>query len=148
MEKNSVVLPCESGYTLRTEGGNLVVEKKNKRETFPISRIQSFTITKPSIFGGTVVFTTAQAATGGVGLGFGMAAAVGAEKTFVFKKNDYEAAQALERYIAGYEESKSETASGNVVSVVDEIRGLKQLLDEGILTEEEFSAKKKQLLGI
>ena len=148
MEKNSVVLPCESGYTLRTEGGNLVVEKKNKRETFPISRIQSFTITKPNIFGGTVVFTTAQAATGGVGLGFGMAAAVGAEKTFVFKKNDYEAAQALERYIAGYEESKSETASGNVVSVVDEIRGLKQLLDEGILTEEEFSAKKKQLLGI
>nr|DAU00696.1 MAG TPA: Short C-terminal domain [Caudoviricetes sp.] len=32
--------------------------------------------------------------------------------------------------------------------VVDEIRGLKQLLDEGILTEEKFTAKKKQLLGI
>ena len=38
--------------------------------------------------------------------------------------------------------------AGSVVSVVDEIRGLKQLLDEGILTEEEFAAKKKQLLGI
>ena len=43
---------------------------------------------------------------------------------------------------------KKEEAAGSVVSVVDEIRGLKQLLDEGILTEEEFAAKKKLLLGI
>lgn len=45
-------------------------------------------------------------------------------------------------------ESKVEIPNIKVVSVVDEIRGLKQLLDEGILTEEEFAAKKKQLLGI
>jgi predicted Zn-dependent peptidase len=38
--------------------------------------------------------------------------------------------------------------TGTVVSVVDEIRGLKQLLDDGILTEEEFTKKKKQLLGV
>ena len=44
--------------------------------------------------------------------------------------------------------AKKEKPAGSVVSVVDEIRGLKQLLDEGILTEEEFAAKKKQLLGI
>lgn len=31
---------------------------------------------------------------------------------------------------------------------VDEMRKYKQLLDEGIITEEEFKAKKKQLLGI
>ena len=45
-------------------------------------------------------------------------------------------------------ESKIEIPNIKVVSVVDEIRGLKQLLDEGILTEEEVAAKKKQLLGI
>ena len=45
-------------------------------------------------------------------------------------------------------ESKVEIPNIKVVSVVDEIRGLKQLLDEGILTEEEFAAKKKQLLEI
>ena len=33
-------------------------------------------------------------------------------------------------------------------SVPDEIRKYKELMDEGILTEEEFTAKKKQLLGI
>ena len=85
MEKSSVILPCESGYTLRAEGSNLIVEKKKSKETYPISKIQSFKITKPSLFGGTVVFTTAQASTGGIGLGFGVSAAVGAEKTFIFK---------------------------------------------------------------
>ncbi len=32
-------------------------------------------------------------------------------------------------------------------SAADEIRKLKQLLDEGVITQEEFDAKKKQLLG-
>ena len=45
------------------------------------------------------------------------------------------------------EQSRKEIAK-QTVSVVDEIRGLKQLLDEGILTEEEFVFKKRQLLGM
>ena len=35
-----------------------------------------------------------------------------------------------------------------VVSVAEEIRRLAQLRDDGILTEEEFQAKKQQLLGL
>ena len=35
-----------------------------------------------------------------------------------------------------------------VVSVADEIRKFKELLDEGIITQEEFDAKKKQLLNL
>lgn len=34
------------------------------------------------------------------------------------------------------------------VSAVDEIRKLKELLDDGIISQDEFEAKKKQLLGI
>jgi hypothetical protein len=34
------------------------------------------------------------------------------------------------------------------LSVADELRKLKELVGEGILTEDEFNAKKKQLLGI
>lgn len=34
------------------------------------------------------------------------------------------------------------------ISAADEIRKYKSLLDDGIITEEEFSAKKKQLLGL
>ncbi len=34
------------------------------------------------------------------------------------------------------------------LSTADEIRNLKLLLDEGLLTSEEFTQKKKQLLGL
>ena len=53
-------------------------------------------------------------------------------------------------YISNYSEDAKSATSGEkkVVSVVEEIRGLKELLDDGILTQEEFDAKKKQLLGI
>ena len=36
----------------------------------------------------------------------------------------------------------------NVNDPIEEIRKYKSLLDDGIITQEEFDAKKKQLLGI
>lgn len=42
----------------------------------------------------------------------------------------------------------SESEDEKILSTPDEIRKYKELLDEGILTEEEFAAKKRQLLGI
>lgn len=39
-------------------------------------------------------------------------------------------------------------SSSTAASVADELREYKKLLDEGIITQEEFDAKKKQLLGI
>lgn len=42
---------------------------------------------------------------------------------------------------------KTETTSQNV-SAADEIKKFKQLLDDGIITQEDFDAKKKQLLGL
>ena len=50
------------------------------------------------------------------------------------------------------EEMKSEQTSSNTnvgpVSSADEIKKFKELLDAGIITQEEFDAKKKQLLGL
>jgi len=40
------------------------------------------------------------------------------------------------------------TTSAQELSTADEIRKFKSLLDEGIITEEEFLAKKRQLLGL
>lgn len=42
----------------------------------------------------------------------------------------------------------SNTNSYNVVSSADEIKKFKELLDAGAITQEEFDAKKKQLLGV
>lgn len=53
-----------------------------------------------------------------------------------------------------YQAKVSEAASNNDSTIVQEatvaeqIRQLKDLVDEGILTQEEFDAKKKQLLGL
>ena len=51
------------------------------------------------------------------------------------------------------EEAKNSTAQQNVpaapaASAMDELKKLKELLDMGIVTQEEFDAKKKQLLGL
>lgn len=40
------------------------------------------------------------------------------------------------------------TASTQTTSNVDELKKYKELLDQGIITQEEFNAKKKQLLGL
>jgi len=145
---NEIVLSCMMGYTLKAIGGNLIAEKKKTQEVFPISKIQSFTLKEPTkMTNGTITFRTAQAPTAGIRLGFG-AIALDAEKTFVFDSYYVEQARSLRDYVLSYEEGGQKAKSGMVVSVVDEIRGLKQLLDEGILTQEEFDAKKRQLLGI
>ena len=45
------------------------------------------------------------------------------------------------------EQSKNPQNSQSI-SVVDELKNFKELLDSGIITQEEFDAKKKQLLGL
>ena len=44
--------------------------------------------------------------------------------------------------------SEGNTQSEEVLSTADELRMFKELLDDGIITQEEFDAKKKQLLGL
>lgn len=44
--------------------------------------------------------------------------------------------------------AKATDSRGGAVSVADEIRKLGQLLNSGLLTKEEFDAKKKTLLGL
>ena len=45
--------------------------------------------------------------------------------------------------------SKSKSAQGaSAISSADELKKFKELLDMGVITQEEFDAKKKQLLGL
>jgi hypothetical protein len=60
----------------------------------------------------------------------------------------YEKALAIADYIRNYQKSADTAAVVAAPSAADEILKLKGLLDQGILTQEEFSAKKRQLLGI
>ncbi len=147
-----ITLPCMNGFTLRADGGNLIIVTCREEESIPISKIQSFSLKEPKgLSQGQIVFKTAQAATTGLNIGFGISAALGAEKSFFFTKANLETARQLREYVTGYEARTQAPAApegGKVVSVVEEIRGLKGLLNEGIITQEEFDAKKRQLLGI
>ena len=129
-----VTLRCSNGFTLHTRGPNLVVEAKRTEEFFPIAKIQSFALKEPRGLGmGKITFHTAQAASAGVGLGLGVSAAIGAEKVFFFSKADLAIAIQIRDYISSYDAEKA-APEGKVVSVVEEIRGLKELLDDGILS--------------
>ncbi|MDA1764307.1 SHOCT domain-containing protein [Bacillus cereus] len=77
----------------------------------------------------------------------------------MFNKHEYNNFLKAKELIEGYmnQQEKNTFASNdhpsttipvNNYSVADEITKLDALKDQGILTEEEFTAKKKQLLGI
>lgn len=151
MQPDRITLPCSGGYTLHTDGENITIVKGKTEETIPISVIQSFSLKKPGIMYGTIEFTTAKSASGGINIGLGIIAALGAQKTFYYFSGDFETAKQFRDIVVNYNKPSTQSESapaGTVVSVSDEIRGLKTLLDDGILTQDEFDAKKKQLLGI
>lgn len=75
------------------------------------------------------------------------------ENTLFFTKKQQPAFEKLKSIIeekieALNNNNNTQTQQAPLVNVADEIKKLAELRDNGILTEEEFTAKKKQLLGI
>lgn len=54
----------------------------------------------------------------------------------------------LEEFKKLSEKAKDPTSSVSALSTADELKKFKELLDNGAITQEEFDAKKKQLLGL
>lgn len=67
------------------------------------------------------------------------------ENSVMFKKAYNDIAPELKEKI---EKLQQQSKNGNKLSGADEIRKYKALLDDGIITEEEFNKIKKELLGI
>lgn len=57
-------------------------------------------------------------------------------------------AYAILNYVVIQNKKKQDDKEKNKISFVDEIRKYKQLCDDGVITKEEFEAKKKQILEI
>ena len=82
--------------------------------------------------------------------GIGVATSSGRIK-FLFCKNQNEVFEAISKLLLDRQEQKPrETAirSERPQSSADELKKYKDLLDSGIITQDEFDAKKKQLLGL
>ncbi|WP_218976437.1 SHOCT domain-containing protein [Bacillus cereus] len=75
-------------------------------------------------------------------------AAAADENTVMFTKKEEKMAVEIKEYIESILANKSKPQVSASVSGADEILKYKELLDQGVITEEEFQAKKKQLLGI
>jgi len=53
-----------------------------------------------------------------------------------------------QNYQQSIQSAPVQNATENTQDMIAELKQLKELVDEGILTEEEFTAKKKQILGL
>ncbi len=69
------------------------------------------------------------------------------ETTKIPNKKMVEVAEYCKKQIEEYK-TKKDNVVINEVSVADEIKKFKELLDLGVITEEEFNVKKKELLGL
>ena len=118
---------------------------KGKKE-IPISNITAIQV-KPATgwTNGYIQFSIL----GGVECGGGLFAATEDENAVVFAKKGNDIAEEIKAFMQE-RIRPTETNSGatNQLSAADEIVKFKQLLDSGIITEDEFNAKKEQLLGI
>lgn len=81
----------------------------------------------------------------------GVTGAVNDENSIVFEPSQLSLARQIVEYIEERRAEAKNPAPTQIVqqaSAADEIKKFKELLDMGIITQEEFDAKKKQLLGL
>lgn len=112
-------------------------------KSIPIRSITAIQFKEPSLTTGYIQF----AYSGSSETKGGTMSAVKDENSITFVKKELDKAKELVELIESKRHAETPSNS-STVSTADELKKFKDLLDEGILTQEEFDAKKKQLLGI
>jgi hypothetical protein len=118
-------------------------------KTIPIGKVSSIQLKKPGLAAGYIQFSViGDHSISNMVSGSTMQAATD-ENAVLFMGNEaYEVALKIKEYLEAFEEGKSPGAiPGGSVSAADELRKFKALFDEGVISQEDFEAKKKQLLS-
>ncbi|MBQ8767140.1 MAG: SHOCT domain-containing protein [Clostridia bacterium] len=116
-------------------------------KTIPISSIKSIQIKKAGLIAGYIQFGIG----GALESRGGVQAANYDENTITFgNTNDNKVALQIKDYIESIINNSSQQQNTVVQasSEADEILKFKKLLDDGVITQEEFDAKKKQILNL
>jgi hypothetical protein len=152
-----IVLNGKQGKQVVVDGATVKIIKKgsllaSKREkTLPIRNISSVEVKKPgALITGFIQFSIAggKARDSSHSLTGGAWDAIQDENSVVFSDiTEYETALEIKKYVENFSDSPMVTAPSNNSSA-DEIVKFKNLLDQGIITQQEFDAKKRQLLGL
>lgn len=116
---------------------------RKKEVVIPFDSIISVIYKQPGFLSkGSLEFKTAQAGYGAINWGFGISTQLNDANTILFNKDNDNLALEIKNYI---ESNKNKDIKNMDYSQLEQ---LKKLLDEGIITQEEFDTKKKQLLGL
>lgn len=117
---------------------------REKEKTIPFANIISVQIKKPAFMsGGYIYFQTV----GGLDNGRKTITDIARDENswILTNKNEYDTALRMKERVENY---SAQLHSNESHSSADEILKYKELLDSGVITQEEFDAKKKQLLGL
>lgn len=129
------------------EGGMFTAQRE---KTFPLRNISSVEVKKPGLLvAGFIQFSIGEKSRDGLfTLTGGVLDATRNENSVVFAgQNNYEIALKIKSYVGNGGQSDIRPTAQSY-SPADEISKLKKLMDDGVLTKDEFELKKKQLLGI
>ncbi|WP_147606633.1 DUF4429 domain-containing protein [Enterococcus sp. DA9] len=123
---------------------NLVNQGIKGEKTIPFKNISAVQLKKPGMSNGYIQFTLL----GGNESRGGILAATKDENTVMFTKKYWTEMENLKKYIEKQQSILDNNSKETQISSADEIKKYKELLDEGIINQEEFDFKKKELLGL
>lgn len=163
MEKIKVELNIPEHVILEADDTKITITRKGLRsfanrgsngsQTIPFNSIIGIDYKPATLTAGHIGFTTAAGnqTTGGLG-SQGIFANIDYSKanSIVFRsKKANKPIQEIKDRVEDYiNQSTSNNDSNSTSDSLNELPKLKKMLDDGILTQEEFDAKKKQILGI
>jgi hypothetical protein len=139
---NGIIVLGENTLTIKKGRWNFLLGDVTSRgeKTIPFSSISAVQYKKPGMTAGYIQFSFS----GGSESKGGIMDAVKDENSVIFHNTGDNAQKFLE--LKHYVESRMGKSVSATPSVLDELEKLALLKDKGILTQEEFEAKKKQLL--
>lgn len=147
-----VIITADDAKVVITRKGirSFAIRGQNGDQTIPLTNIIGVDFKKAGVTAGQINFITAAGnqTTGGLGALPGFAhGAYNKANNVVFRggsnNKDMEKLKTFVENNMGPKESQAQATD-----TADEIAKFKKLLDDGTITQEEFDAKKKQLLGL
>lgn len=144
MENIKIFAP-EASDTLTYTGNSIILYQKRKETVIQLSQVVSFEVTESpnGKKAGRITIKTASTPDAFVKVTSFLTVGGGSEIVFYFDPVCNERAIQIRGLIAS-----GNNTNAQAFSPADEIRKFKGLLDDGIITQEEFNVKKKQLLGL
>lgn len=152
---DELVLKGNQGKTLVVAGDTIRIAKKGfltgiRDKAIPIQNITSVEVKKPGGFVGFIQFSIAgsRARESSYTLSGGAYDAIQDENSVTFHGKDrYEIALRIKDYVESWQ-AKETPAPRRELSAADQVRELKALLDDGLLSEEEFEQKRREILNL